>query len=250
MTTVEVCIADVESAVASQEGGANSVELCDNLKEGGTTPSWAMIQLAREKIDIGLHVIIRPRGGDFCYSEFEFELMKRNVKISRELGADGVVFGILRPDGELDKERMAELVELAGPMYLTCHRAFDMSPDPYVSLETLIELGFHRILTSSRQASAADDTALLGQLHQQAAGRIVIMAGGRVRLDNVERIVNEAGVGAVHLGTGVSDLYDSQMVYRNESVSMGADSDEYQIRHTSADKVRQTVTLLRALESA
>jgi copper homeostasis protein len=138
--TIEVCIDSVQSAIAAQEGGANRVELCDNLFEGGTTPSAGAIAIARKYISIGLHVMIRPRGGDFFYSDIEFECMKKDIETTKDLGADGVVFGLLTKDGQIDKARSQELAALASPLQVTFHRAFDMTADPVQALEDIISI--------------------------------------------------------------------------------------------------------------
>src|SRR5688572_20212403 len=152
MVTMEVCSDSVEGARAAQQGGAQQVELCDNLIEGGTTPSAGTIAVARQQLDIELNVMIRPRGGDFCYSELEFEVMKYDIQQARQLGANGVVIGLLNGDGSVDRERTEALVKLARPLRVTFHRAFDMSRDPQTALETLIELGLDRVLTSGQEA--------------------------------------------------------------------------------------------------
>ena len=139
--TLEICVDSVEGALAAEAGGAQRVELCDNLLEGGTTPSAGMIALTRQQIHIGLQVIIRPRGGDFCYSDLEFAVMQYDVNQAKQLGADGVVIGLLNPDGTVDKARTAALIDLARPLNVTFHRAFDMAVDPHQALEELIDLG-------------------------------------------------------------------------------------------------------------
>ncbi|HSG67385.1 MAG TPA: copper homeostasis protein CutC, partial [Bacteroidales bacterium] len=153
---IEVCVTSAQSALNAEKGGALRVELVDNLIEGGTTPSAGTISELRKRLDIGLFVMIRPRGGDFCYSALEFDIMKEDVRMARKLGADGVVAGILLPDGNIDFERMGILRELAGPIGFTCHRAFDMTIDKQVALEDLISLGIDRVLTSGGKNKAPD----------------------------------------------------------------------------------------------
>jgi len=218
---LEVCVDSVEAAIAAQEGGADRVELCANLLEGGTTPSAGTIRLARKSIDIGLNVIIRPRGGDFCYSDVEFEVMKLDVELAKKLGANGVVFGILNEDGSVDTERTGTLVELACPLSVTFHRAFDMSRAPYEALEHLIRLGIGRILTSGRDLSALEGLDLITELVQKADNRIIVMPGGGITERNIEKIIEQSGVKEVHVAAPVS--VESRMKYRNVQCFMGGE---------------------------
>ena len=212
-TIFEACIGSAEAAVAAQDGGADRVELCANLLEGGTTPSAGAIQLARKNIDIGLQVMIRPRGGDFCYTSIEFEIMQVDIQMAKNLGADGVVFGLLKPDGAIDKERMGVLVDLARPLNVTCHRAFDMTNDPYHALDALIDLGVDRVLTSGQEATAYEGLDLITDLVQAARDRIIIMPGGGIHERNIHKIVKQSGVKEVHAAAPVAT--ESPMVYRN-----------------------------------
>ena len=141
MTNIEICLTDIESALAAQAGGADRIELCDNLVQGGTTPSLGLMTEVRRRLHIAVHVIIRPRGGDFCYSAAEFAVMQHDVLAAKEIGVAGVVLGVLRPDGTIDKLRCRELMALARPLSITFHRAFDMTPDPFAALDDLLELG-------------------------------------------------------------------------------------------------------------
>lgn len=216
---VEVCVDSVESAVAAEQGGADRVELCDNLMEGGTTPSFASIEIARNLLNIGLHVIIRPRGGDFLYSNLEFEIMKRDIEICKEIGVDGVVFGILDENGEIDVERNRELIGLAKPLSVTFHRAFDVTFDAVKSLETLIKLGVERVLTSGQEATAFEGLENIAELVECAKDRIIIMACGSLTERNVRKFVEKTKVREVHL-TGFNKI-NSQMQFRNERVFMG-----------------------------
>ncbi|MBE0593925.1 MAG: copper homeostasis protein CutC [Gemmatimonadales bacterium] len=216
---VEACVESVESAVAAAEGGADRIELCDALVEGGTTPSAGSIRLARARLGIGICVMIRPRGGDFLYTDLEFEVMRDDVAVAKRLGADGVVLGLLLPDGTIDRARTARLVEDALPLPVTFHRAFDVSRDPLESLETLIDLGVHRVLTSGQRASAMESLDLISHLVDTAGNRITILAGGGITADNAARIVAATGVSEIHLYA--PRRFPSPMAYRNETVPMG-----------------------------
>ncbi len=216
---IEVCCDSVESVLAAEGGGADRVELCDNLFEGGTTPSAGAIEIARRSTDVKLHVIIRPRGGDFCYSEIEMEVMKRDIRIAGESGADGIVTGILTPEGDIDIERTRELIEIARPMSVTFHRAFDLVRDPCQSLEDLIALGIDRVLTSGQEASALEGIDLIAELVRRADGRTIILPGGGINERNIRRVVTESGAREVHVTGFVS--VESPARYRNERVFMG-----------------------------
>lgn len=196
--TVEVCAYSLESCINAQAGGAGRIELCGGLGEGGTTPSAGIIELAREYIQIQLYVMIRPRGGDFVYDVFEDEIMKKDITLAKNLGADGVVLGVLHPDGQVNVERTKALVEFARPLKVTFHRAFDLTPDPMKALKDVIETGADRILTSGQKPQAVQATELFKKLTKAAGNSIEIMAGGGVNHTNAAELV-EAGVHALHL---------------------------------------------------
>lgn len=238
---LEVCVDSVESAIAAQAGGAARVELCDNLLEGGTTPSAGTIELARKHLDIALNVIIRPRGGDFCYSPIEFEIMARDIEVAKMLGADGVVIGILKPNGVIDKTRTRKLVQLARPMSVTFHKAFDMTRDPYAALETLIELGVDRVLTSGQEASVMEGVAVVRELVKRSQNRTIIMPGGKVRARNIQDIIQATGAREFHAVATVET--SSPMQFRNPRVFMGGTfrPPEYNRSITDAGGVRQLV---------
>lgn len=195
---LEICAGSLYSALAAQAGGADRVELCDNLAAGGTTPSYGMIKISRSLLNIPVFPIIRPRGGDFVYSEEEFEVMKQDVICCRELGCEGVVFGILKQDGSIDMQRCSELVLLAGAMEITFHRAFDRCTDFSGSLEEIIGMGFHRLLTSGGQAYAEDGITLLRSLVEQAGERLCVMPGSGITDSNLSRIMKETGACEFH----------------------------------------------------
>jgi len=235
---IEVCVNSVQSAIQAQRGGAMRVELCDNLYHGGTTPSSGAIEAARKHLDIALHVIIRPRGADFLYSDIELEIMKSDIIRARELGADGVVFGFLNADGGVNKEQTQEMVELAGPMSTTCHRAFDMTVDPFEALEDLVGLGIDRILTSGLRPSAVAGGELLTQLVEKAADRIVIMPGVGVNATNIAQLVETTKAREFHVSSKKRVV--SLMRYKNENVFMGstADPSEYETIRTDHNDIR------------
>ena len=200
---LECCVGSVESAVNAELGGAGRVELCSALELGGVPPSSAVIRLARERIGVPLFVLIRPRGGDFHYSPLEVEVMKTDIAAARDLGADGIVLGILREDGNVDVERTAELIEAAGGASITFHRAFDSTPDPLAALETLRELGVNRVLTTGGADRAEESLTGLEKLAEAAAGRIGILPGGGINHENCRRIIEQTGAREIHVGSAV-----------------------------------------------
>ncbi len=234
---IEACVDSVESALAAERGGADRVELCDNLLEGGTTPSAGAIETARRLLRITLQVIIRPRGGDFCYSDVEFEVMKRDIGVAKALGADGVVIGILTPDGEVDVERTRQLIVLARPLSVTFHRAFDMTRDPYRALEDLVALGVDRILTSGQESSVIEGLDTIAEIARRAAGRVIVMPGGGTER-NLPKVLAVAGVDEVHVA-GFAPV-ESSMRFRNPRVFMGGElrPPEYTRAVTDAEKIR------------
>ena len=241
---LEACVDSAEAAIAAQEGGADRVELCANLLEGGTTPSAGTIQLARAKLDIGLNVMIRPRGGDFCYSGPEFQVMQHDVELAKELGADGVVLGILNPDGSVDAARTGALIELARPMSVTFHRAFDMSRAPHCAMEDLIKLGVDRILTSGQEISALEGLDLIADLVQKAGDRIVIMPGGGITERNVKKIVEQSGAKEVHVYAPLS--VESRMTHRHRRCFMGGElrPPEFTLTVTDPNRIKTFARLV------
>jgi copper homeostasis protein len=217
MFQLEVCAFNIQSAIIAEEVGAARVELCDNPVEGGTTPSYGCIRETRERITILLYPIIRPRAGNYFYDEEEFNIMKRDITVCKELECDGISIGIQTKDGRIDKERMKRFVELAYPMGVTSNRVFDNVRDPYQALEDLIECGCERVLTSGLQSAAPDGIPLLAKLVEQSAGRIIIMPGAGVRSQNVERLLIEAKVNEVHTSARINRNFDG--VYGNSAVS-------------------------------
>ena len=233
---IEVCVFSLESCQTAQWAGASRVELCGGMAEGGTTPSAGLIQLARQHLSIPIHVMIRPRGGDFHYSETELAVMKVDIEVAKSQGADGLVFGILNADGTVNEPQTKELVELAKPLPVTFHRAFDMTRDPLEALEAVIRTGASCILTSGLHQTAEEGLPVLRQLTEKAAGRIKIMAGAGVNAHNAGQLV-ESGVDALHLSGGQKE--DSRMTYRQQSVSMASSiPGEYEYIEANKDKIK------------
>lgn len=237
----EVCANGVESCIAAQEGGADRVELCAGIPEGGTTPSYGEIKIARRVLTTTrLHVIIRPRGGDFLYSPLELERMAADIDMARELGTDGVVFGCLRPDGNLDTEANTMLMQHAKGMSVTFHRAFDRCAHPHKALEELISQGFDRILTSGQQPTALEGTPLLKELHEQAKGRIILLAGCGVNEQNIATIAQATNIHEFHFSARTA--VKSEIQFSNPDVYMGAkDADEDTLNVTSSQRVAHTI---------
>jgi copper homeostasis protein len=243
---IEICVDSVEGAMAAERGGADRVELCDNLLEGGTTPSAGCIKIARKNIRIGLQVIIRPRGGDFLYSDTEMAVMLEDVQTAKALGADGVVIGCLTAAGDIDVDRTRTLIAAARPLNVTFHRAFDMCRDPKQALEQLVQLGVDRVLTSGQESSVLEGLELICQLRQQAKNRIIVMPGGGLTPQNIARIVQASGVSEVHLSARSS--VESRMQHRNTRCFMGGAlrPPEFSWKTTSESAVRTVVQSLRS----
>ena len=242
---IEVCVDSVASAEAAERGGAQRVELCSDLLEGGVTPSIGLLEAVRSKLSIGVHPIIRPRPGDFCYSPEEFDIMRRDIEAAKAAGADGVVLGILGPEGNVDVERTRALVESARPLSVTFHRAFDMSADLFRALEDVCSTGADRLLTSGGEQSCLQGADAVASLVKAARGRITIMAGGGIGHSNAASIIERSGVTEIHVGLG--SPASSPMLHRNPAVSMGkAQGREYQRTLVLEDNVRK---LSRAVSS-
>ncbi|MBX2898113.1 MAG: copper homeostasis protein CutC [Cyclobacteriaceae bacterium] len=235
---IEIVVYNIESALKAQEGGADRIELCDNPGEGGTTPSYAIIESVRQHVSMDVFVMIRPRGGDFHYSSYEFYCMKRDIDQCQRLSVDGVVLGILNADGTLDKKRCKELIDRARPLKVTCHRAFDMTRDPLQALEDCIEVGFDRILTSGHQATAHLGADLIEQLIQHANGRIAIMPGSGVNENTVQVLIKKTKATEIHFSA--TAFRESAMQYRNPAIaSMGSDAGaEFKLRTVDPQRVR------------
>lgn len=235
---IEIVVYNIESALRAQEGGADRIELCDNPAEGGTTPSFGTIEAVRQNVNMDVFVMIRPRGGDFHYSNYEFHCMKRDIDQCQKISVDGVVFGILNADGTLDKKRCKELIDRARPLKVTCHRAFDMTRDPFEALEDCIEIGFHRILTAGHQTTALKGVDLIARLIEKANGRIAIMPGSGVNENTVEELVRTTKAIEIHFSA--TAFRESAMQYRNQAIAgMGSDEgSEFKYRTVDPERVR------------
>lgn len=196
---VEACVDTVTGALAAEQGGARRIELCSDLSNGGTTPSAGAIQLALARLKIPIHVMIRPRAGDFVFDDLELEEMALSIRYAKNTGAAGVVLGLLTPDGSIDRVSTRRLVDIARPMSVTFHRAFDLVIDPYRALDTLIELGVERILTSGQEPTAFEGVNLIAELIRRAKDRIIIMPGAGINEDNIAGIAQLTGARELHL---------------------------------------------------
>ena len=247
---IEICVEGIDGLVAAQHAGADRAELCASLVEGGLTPSLGTVRQALAVGTIPFHVIIRPRGGDFLYSELEFDSMLEDVKAMRTLGVAGVVFGCLTADGRIDEPRMTALVAAARPMAVTCHRAFDMTRDYREAIEALVRSGVDRVLTSGQRDSAVEGLDILKDTVKAAGGRLTIMACGALDAGNIAGVLTGSGADELHfaaLSTG-----RSPMAFRNPHVGMGgpAIEREFEITVTDEDAVRRTIAAARAAHAA
>ena len=237
---LEVCIDSVAGAIAAERAGAQRVELCANLLEGGTTPSPGALAATLESVSFDVFVLVRPRGGDFLYTDLEFDVMDRDIVAIKEAGAGGVVVGILDADGRIDVERCRALIATARPMQVTFHRAFDMTRDPLEALEQLVELGVDRVLTSGQKETASDSLELLTELVSRAGDRITVMPGG---LDegNIRTVAETTRARELHFAARVRT--QSQMTFRNHDCGMGSGEplDEFEHWETDLERVRRFV---------
>jgi copper homeostasis protein len=244
---IEICVDTVESAIEAQNAGADRIELCNNLLEGGTTPGFGTICSARNNLTIGLNVIIRPRGGDFLYSDLDFDIMRRDIDSCGECGVDGIVLGILEPDGSIDIERTAKLIEFARPMSATFHRAFDMCNDPFRGLEDVIATGADRLLTSGQKNRANEGVGLINKLITAADDRIIIMPGSGINDSNIVRIAQCSGAKEFHL-TG-RKVIKSGMSYRKQDISLRAGSyiSDFSRKVADYDMIRSIISNLKMI---
>jgi len=243
---LEICVDSVESAIAAERGGAHRVELCSDLLEGGITPSAGLIALVRKNIAIGVFVMIRPRGGDFCYTGLEFEVMQEEIRQARQLGADGIVLGMLDEQGRVDGVRTRELVELAGPLPVTFHRAIDMTPSPAQALNDVIATGASCVLTSGGAASAKAGVHEIARMVQAANGRIAIMAASGITPDTIGTVAEATGATEFH--SSARTEFSSPVQFRKRGMAMGDIRDrEYKRFAVREESVRALTDALERL---
>lgn len=214
---LEVCAFNIQSCVIAESAGAARVELCDNPLEGGTTPSYGTIRVVREKISIELYPIIRPRSLNYFYTDDEWEIIKADIKLCKELGCDGISIGVQKQDGTIDADRMKRICDLAYPMGVTSNRVFDAAPDAFEAIETLIDCGCERVLTSGLAATAPEGAILLKELVNKADSRIIIMPGAGVRSHNLEKLIADTGATEYH--SSARQAIANNVLFENKQIS-------------------------------
>ena len=239
---VEACVDAIDAAIEAERGGAERLELCGELLQGGVTPSAGLIAAVWDKIDIPLFVLVRPRPGDFLYSDDELDVMRRDIEQLKTLAVDGVVIGTLTADGDVDVERMRELIALARPLSVTFHRAFDFVRDQDAALDALLELGVERVLTSGGAPTAVEGATRIAALAQRAGDRMIVMAGGSITAANVGQVVAATGVKEVHV-RGAAPV-QSAMKHRREVSLTKTGASDYERSVTRADEIRRVVDLV------
>ena len=239
---LEICAGDIDSVLAAVKGGATRVELCSALNDGGISPSVGFIKQALNIEGLKVHVLIRPRGGDFLYTEEEIQIMLEDIKTCREMGVDGVVIGALKANGDIDIDTCKRLSSEAGTMSVTFHRAFDLCADPIKSLEEIIDLGCDRLLTSGQAATAEVGLLLLKKLVKKADNRIIILAGGGITAQNAAKIISECGTNEIH--ASARSTIHSDMEHIN-TVSMGENSEEYSRKTTNSSIVQEIINAIK-----
>lgn len=239
---LEVCANSVQSAINAQHAGAQRVELCENLEAGGTTPSYGCIKTVRKELSIKVNILIRPRAGDFLYSKLEFDQFKEDIRIAKDLGADGIVCGVLLPNGRVDIRRTKELVEISKPLPFTFHRAFDFTPDPFEALEDVISTGATCLLTSGQRPKAVDAVQTIRQLVTQANKRIIIMPGSGVNAHTIEKLI-DTGAKEFHMSGAVR--IESGMIYRKPELSLSSTPNaDYKILESSREEIEKVLAIL------
>ncbi|MGH4038206.1 MAG: copper homeostasis protein CutC [Sphaerochaeta sp.] len=238
-TKIEICLENVESIIAAEKNGADRVEFCSDLFEGGLTPTLGMFKTAKKYCSIPMNVMIRPRGGDFCYTDIEFETMLENIKLFKEAGANAIVFGVLTPDGEIDVEKSKRIIEASRPLPVTFHRAFDMTKDAIKSLHTLIDLGVERVLTSGLEATVMEGIITLKELIDEAKDDIIVMPGCGISERNFDYIKETLKAKEYHVF--LPEATPSKMEYRPDHIYMGGvlRQEEFSLFRTSSSRVKE-----------
>lgn len=231
---VEICVDSVESAIAAERGGAQRVELCSDLLEGGVTPSAGLVSIVRQQIDIGVFVMIRPRGGDFCYTDLEFGIMQQDIRQARDLGADGIILGVLDRQARVDVARTRKLVELAGPLPVTFHRAIDMTPDPRAALEDVVATGAARVLTSGGAPKVTKGLAVVARMVETAGDRLAVMAGGGITPETIAGVAEATGATEFH--ASLRTARPSPVEFHRQDVQMGEIRDREYLRFVVDEK--------------
>lgn len=242
MYQLEVCAYNIQSALLAAKAGAHRVELCDNPADGGTTPSYGVLKQVREQTDIRLYPIIRPRAGDFCYDNEEWAVLKQDILMCKEIGCDGISTGVQLPGGGLDTEGLKRIVSWAYPMGVTCHRAFDVTPDPLQALEAAISAGCERILSSGRQATAREGAELLATLVRQAGERIIVMPGSGIRAGNIGSLASTTGAREFH--TAARKERPETVLYKNPQITGFGKT-----LLTDEEELRQMLSVLKNIAS-
>jgi copper homeostasis protein len=219
---LEIATSDFDTTRSAVDGGADRIELCANLNEGGTTPSYGTIYQCREAFDVLLYPIIRPRGGDFLYTDDEYEIMLHDVKLCKQSGCDGIVIGLLSEDGTIDIKRTAALIDISYPLGVTFHRAFDRCRDPFEALEQLVQIGCERILTSGQQPTVNEGIELITELNKAADHRIIVMPGSGVRKENIKILAEKTGSAEFH--SSLRDKAKSKMKFIHPAFENSAES--------------------------
>lgn len=245
---LEICVDSVESALTAEAAGASRIELSSALSEGGVTPSAGLIESVRANVSIPVHVLIRPRCGDFNYTDSEFSVMRRDIDVAGAAGADGVVTGILNRDGTIDMERTALLAEYASPMNVTFHRAFDMCRDAVTAMEEIIAIGIGRILTSGQARDSIQGATLIRKLVEIAKGRIIVMPGSGITEYNIATLAGTTRAAEYHLSARSEE--GSLMTYRRKGIFMGSSNgqSEYTVKRADEEKIRTIIKILKSID--
>jgi copper homeostasis protein len=238
---IEIAVFSIEAALLAQQSGADRVELCCGPFEGGLTPGYGTILMAASQLTIPLNVMIRPREGDFCYSDKEFETMLFDIDLCKQTGVHGIVTGVLLKDGSIDTERVKKIVERSYPLSITFHRAFDLARNPYIAMEELIECGVHTILTSGGMKTAMEGSGLIAELIIQAGNRICVMPGSGINSENIQELVNRTNAKEIHLSA--KTIVQGRMEFRKENIPMGV-----MVQTTEYDMIMPDSSIIRNIK--